>query len=377
MDQRAAHRFPHLQQRQCGWCAADGRRHQAREVSRCKVRVLAHEQVVRGNTEEVRDTPLGVADQFEGSARVEGAHHHRGTSEVRRRVRVAVQPTGVEERQEAEVDHRPGQVVEFGQVDRVPERHAMRDNRALRSASCARGIHDRQGIVMGQLGHHRQSGRVHSGKPVVIVRAAVRVRSVATEDDQVRRVGALHKLRCHVTELRIRDQHGGAGITHDVIKLVNREAPVERDEHRAKPGTGELHLDELDSILRIHRHTIASSDAEVVAQHCCCAPDPIVRLAPRRRDTRRSAERVDVGPSRSIWADHRVVGNPVIRRCRCHTPHVVRPRDDPSTQAGRRRMRRLTACTTPVCITRRPIAHTATPVASVRRNAASRTKTFV
>ena len=107
-----------------------------------------------------------------------------------------------------------------------------------------------------------RGGRVRSGKPVVVVRAAVGVRAIATEDDQVRRVGALHKLGCHVTEFRIRDEHGGAGITHDVIKLVNREAPVERDEYRAKPGTGELHLDELDSILRVHRHTIASSDAE-------------------------------------------------------------------------------------------------------------------
>ena len=102
---------------------------------------------------------------------------------------------------------------------------------------------------MCQLWHHREIGCVDSGKSVVIVRTAIRVRSIATENDQVRRFSALDKLLCGITEFRIRYKHGWSRVTHDVIKLVNCEAPVQRDKYSTKPGAGELHLNELDSIL--------------------------------------------------------------------------------------------------------------------------------
>ena len=58
----------------------------------------------------------------------------------------------------------------------------------------------------------------------------------------------------------------GDGVADDELQLGNGEAGVERQEHRADPEAGELHLQRIGCVQRQHRDPVAARDLEFVAQ---------------------------------------------------------------------------------------------------------------
>ena len=62
------------------------------------------------------------------------------------------------------------------------------------------------------------------------------------------------------------DHQPGRGVADDVVQLGNGEAGVQRQEHRAQPPAGELHLQRIGRIQRKHGDPVAALDAEPVAQ---------------------------------------------------------------------------------------------------------------
>ena len=62
------------------------------------------------------------------------------------------------------------------------------------------------------------------------------------------------------------DHHLRRGVADDELQLRNGQAGVERQEHRAEPAAGELHLQRIGRVQRQHRDAVAARDFELVAQ---------------------------------------------------------------------------------------------------------------
>jgi hypothetical protein len=62
------------------------------------------------------------------------------------------------------------------------------------------------------------------------------------------------------------DHEHGRGIADDVLQLGHGEAGVQRQEHRADPAAGELHLQGIRRVQRQHRDPVAALDVELIAQ---------------------------------------------------------------------------------------------------------------
>ena len=143
--------FPHFQQRYRHRRAADATDHQPAEVGRGERRVLRHELVDRGHAEKLVDAPSGIADQLQRHAGIERAHDQDGAAGMQHRVGVAIEPAGVEQRQHGEQDRRRRDIGGAAEIDAIPERHAVGDDRALGPAGRARGVHDGRDVVNGDV----------------------------------------------------------------------------------------------------------------------------------------------------------------------------------------------------------------------------------
>ena len=110
--------------------------------------MLRHELVDRGHAEELGDAPRGIADQLQRQAGIERAHDQDGAAGMQHRVGVAIEPAGMEQRQHGEQHRRRRDIGGAAEIDAIPERHAMGDDRALGQAGRARGVHDGRDVVM-------------------------------------------------------------------------------------------------------------------------------------------------------------------------------------------------------------------------------------
>ena len=77
---------------------------------------------------------------------------------------------------------------------------------------------------------------------------------------------------------RVVDHQHGCGVADDVVQLGHGEAGVQRQEHRADPAAGELHLQRIGRVQRQHRDPVAALDLEPVAQMRGEPRNPAVEL---------------------------------------------------------------------------------------------------
>ena len=66
---------------------------------------------------------------------------------MQHRVGVAIQPAGMEQRQHGQQHRRRRDIGRAAEIDAIPERHAMGDDRALGLAGGARGVHDGGDVI--------------------------------------------------------------------------------------------------------------------------------------------------------------------------------------------------------------------------------------
>ena len=195
----------------------------------------------------------GVADQLQRDAGIEGAHDQHGAAGMQHRVGVAIEPAGVEQRQHGEQHRRRRDIGGAAEIDAIPERHAVGDDRALGLAGRARGVHDgrdvieRDGLERVDRPGFRDRGFIGAVRP-----EQQRRLDLAEFRDRQRRLG----------EIRVMDHHLRRGIADDELQLGNGEAGVERHEHRAEPAAGELHFQRIGRVQRQHRDAVAARDLE-------------------------------------------------------------------------------------------------------------------
>ena len=200
---------------------------------------------------------------------------------MQHRVGVAVEPAGVEQRQHGEQHRRRRDIGGTAEVDAIPERHAVGDDRALGLAGRARGVHDGRDVIERDVFEAIERLRGCDRRLIGTARSEQqRRRDVAEFCDRQRDLG----------QIGIVDHHLRRGIADDVLQFGNGEAGVQRQEHGADPETGELHLERIGRVQRQHRDAVAALDAESVAQMRGKARDPRVE-APRRKAGVRSRGR--------------------------------------------------------------------------------------
>ena len=99
------------------------------------------------------------------------------------------------------------------------------------------------------------------------------------------------------------DHHLRRGIADDELQFGNGKAGVQRQEHRADPEAGELHLQRIGRVQRQHRDPVAARDAEFVAQMRGKPRDARVELRiGKRRSLARSMAAILSGVRRPKWA---------------------------------------------------------------------------
>ncbi len=212
--------------------------------------MLRHELVDRGHAEEHVDALCGIADQLQRLAGIERAHDQHGAAGMQHRVGVAIQSAGVEQRQHREQHRGRRDIGGAAEVDAIPERHPMRDDRALGLAGGARGVHDGRDVIERDLlepfaAASPRRCRPHRRRPAPSRTVGG---DIAELGDRKRGLG----------EVVVMDHHLGRGVADDVVQLGNGEAGVERQEHRADPEAGELHLQRIRGVQRQHRDAVAA-----------------------------------------------------------------------------------------------------------------------
>jgi hypothetical protein len=155
------------------------------------------------------------------------------------------------------------------EVDAIPERHAMGDDRALGPACRARGVHDGRDVIeRDNLGAVERRG----GRDGCLIGATgaepQRGRNAAEFCDRERDLG----------EVVIVDHHFRGGVADDELQLRHGQPRVQRQEYRADPETGELHFQRIGRVQRQHRDAVAARDAESVAEVRGQPRDPRVEL---------------------------------------------------------------------------------------------------
>ena len=194
-------------------------------------------------------------EQPQEQAGVEAAHHHVAAAGMEGRVGVDVQPAGMEGRQEHQVAGLRRQPDRHGALDAVEHAHLVGDLRALRPPGRARRVHD--GPDVGEIERRRVERAARRGEPR-LVGAGLAVGEVGG----VRHARQLRHLQRRVGELLAMDQHHRARILGDELELGHREPPVQRQEDRSQPATGELQFEDVGVVHAEHRHAIALADAE-------------------------------------------------------------------------------------------------------------------
>jgi hypothetical protein len=120
------------------------------------------------------------------------------------------------------------------------------------------------------LGPGRRAARVVDGGGAVLVLVLPRLRvaslevhlgvSVGAEDDAVLDGEVGHR----VGQLRVDQEHGGAGVLQDVLDLGGGEPEVDRHQHPAVAADAEERGEEASGVLGQHGHPLAPPDAALV-----------------------------------------------------------------------------------------------------------------
>jgi len=162
LDQGHAPGAPTLENGKRAGRTADAGDSQSREIRALELGMLHHELVRRRHREEVRDAERWIRDAVERCPWIEGAHDQDGASGMQHGIGVAVQPAGMEQRQDHELHRLRGDQGGNAEVHAVPEVHPVRDDGALRVARRARGVNDHGDVVVierGRRGSLRRSGK--------------------------------------------------------------------------------------------------------------------------------------------------------------------------------------------------------------------------
>jgi hypothetical protein len=243
--------------------------HQPAEVGGRERRVLRHELVDRGHAEKLVDALRGIADQLQRRARIERAHDQDGAAGMQHRIGVAIQPAGVEQRQQGQQHRRRRDVSGSAEIDAIPERHAMGDDRALGLARGARGVHDGRDVIERDgLSPIERLCRCDRGFVGTAGPEQQRRCNVAELCDRERDLG----------EVAVMDHHLWRRIADDELQLGHGEAGVQRQKHRADPAAGELHFQRIGRVQRQHRDAVAAHDFQCVAQMGGKARNPRIEL---------------------------------------------------------------------------------------------------
>ena len=252
--QRDAALFPHFQQRHRHRRTADAADHEPAEVGRGESRMLRHELVDRGHAEELIDACAGSLISCSASAGIERAHDQDGAAGMQHRVGVAIQPAGVEQRQHGEQHRSTARYRRAAEIDAIPERHAMGDDRALGLARRARRVHDGRDVivrdVLGAVERLRCRDRRFIG-------------AAGAEQQRGRNVAELCDRQRDLGQIGVVDHHLWRGIADDELQFGNGEAGVQRQEHGADPAAGELHFQRIGRVQRQHRDAVAACDLSV------------------------------------------------------------------------------------------------------------------
>ena len=215
--------LPHSQKRHRHRRAADAADDETAEVGSGEGGMLRHELIDRGHAEKHVDAIRRVADQLQREAGIERAHDQHGAAGMQHRIGVAVESAGVEQRQHGQEHRRRRDVGRTAEIDAVPERHAMGDDRALRLPGSARGVHDGRDII-----------ERHHLRLVERICACDRRLVGTTRPKQQRRRDAAQF--CHrkrdIGELGVVDHERRRRIADDVLKLGDGEAGVQGQENR-------------------------------------------------------------------------------------------------------------------------------------------------
>ena len=247
--QRDAALLPHLQQRHRHRRAADAADYEAAEVGGREGRMLRHELVDRGHAEELVDAARGIADQLQRGARIERAHDQHGAAGMQHRVGVAIEPAGVEQRQHGEQHRRRRDIGGAAEIDAVPERHAVGDDGALGLARGARGVHDGRDVI-----ERDDLGPVER----LCSRDRRLVGTAGAEQQRGRDVAQFCDRQRDLGQFGVVDHQHRRGVADDELQLGHGEAGVQRQEHRADPPAGELHLQRIGRVQRQHRDPVAA-----------------------------------------------------------------------------------------------------------------------
>ena len=219
--------------------------------------MLRHELVDRGHAEEMGNAVGWVADQLQRRAGIERAHDQYRAAGMQHRVGVAIEPAGMEQRQHGEQHRRRRDIGGAAEIDAIPERHAMGDDRALGLACRARGVHDGRDVVVRE--HLRVIERRRS-------RDRRFVGTAGAEQQRGRNIAEPCDRECDLGEIGVVDHHVRRGIADNELQFWNGEARIQRQEHRADPETGELHFQRIGRVQRQNRDPVAALDVKFVAQ---------------------------------------------------------------------------------------------------------------
>ena len=291
--------LPLPQDRVRGGGAADAGIDHPAHVGVGEPRMRPHELEVRRHAKQVRDPDQRVADQPQRLPRIEGAHDQHRTAGLECRVGKHVQPTRMEQRQQAQ-EHGGARHVRDGHaVDRVPEVHPVGDDRTF--------------------GPSRGAGRVENGRDVVQRRRHRRIEArFCTRDVFEGRAERQHfpdaaiqrqGLR-PIGEIGIEDQHLRGAIGQDRAQFGIGQPPVQRHENRAGPPAGELHVEDIGAVRGQHGDAVAGFDTKQRSESTGQARDTVVEHAiavvpPGRQVYRRQRVR----PPHGVMGDAVIIGN--------------------------------------------------------------------
>ena len=268
--------------------------------------MLRHELVDRGNAEEDVDAHRWIADQLQRRARIERAQNGDGAADVQHRIGVAIQSAGVKQRQYGEQHRRRRNVGKRSDIDAVEERHAVRDDRALRPSGSPGGVHDGRDVIERDdldLAQRRSTG---DGGLVAISGA---------ECQRGRHAGQLLYLVRDRGQFVVMQHQLRRGVGDNEFQLGHGEAIVERHEHRAQPPARELHFHRVGGVQRQHRDAVAARDTLRVLQMLSEARDAIVQRCVAQAPIAREIDQCDLARRAP-----RVMRDPVVVTHGHHTP---------------------------------------------------------
>ncbi len=188
---------------------------------------------------------------------------------MQHRVGVAIQPAGVKQRQHGQQHRRRRDVSGAAEIDAIPERHAVGDDRALGLACRARGVHDGRDVI---------EGNVFASIQRMCRCDRCFIGAAGSEQQRRDHLAEFCDRQRHLGQIGVVDHHLRRRIADDELQLRHGEAGVERQEHGADPAAGELHFQRICRVQRQHRDPVAAHDFQPVAQMSGKPRNPRIEL---------------------------------------------------------------------------------------------------